>query len=114
MSESDPTGRQPNEPGAKLDAGKAPIMRGVLEYFPLALIEVARVSEHGAKKYSWQGWRTVPDGIDRYGDALARHLLAQADDAHSEDQDSKLLHAAHAAWNALARLELIMDERATP
>ena len=105
MSESDPTGRAPNTPGAKLDAGKAPVLRGVLQYFPRAIMAVAQVSEHGAKKYTWNGWETVPDGIARYGDAMGRHLLQTG-----FDKDSDLLHAAHCAWNSLARLELILRE----
>jgi hypothetical protein len=105
--ESDPTGRAPHEPGAKLDAGKAPVLRGLLAYFPRACRAVADVSAHGAGKYTWRGWETVPDGIDRYGDALVRHLLTEDE----RDRDSGLLHAAHAAWNALARLELILREQ---
>jgi hypothetical protein len=107
--ESDPTGRAPSTPGAKLDAGKPPLLRGVLQYFPRALQAVAEVSAHGAAKYTWKGWETVPDGVARYGDALARHLVKEA--AGPLDQDSGLLHAAHAAWNALARLELILREQ---
>jgi hypothetical protein len=106
--ESDPTGRAPSTPGAKLDAGKIPVLRGVIQYFPMALIAVAEISAHGATKYSWQGWRSVPNGIDRYGDALVRHLIKETKAAH--DEDSGLLHAAHAAWNALARLELMLTE----
>ena len=106
LNESDPTGRAPGTPGAKLDAGKAPMLRGVLCYFPLALEQVARVSEYGSKKYSWKGWESVPDGINRYGDALVRHLVQEG-----EDKDTGLLHASHAAWNALARLELMLRER---
>lgn len=107
--EADPTGRAPGTPGAKLDAGKAPMLRGCVEYFPLALEQVAKVSQFGANKYTWKGWETVPDGINRYGDALVRHLAKE-----EHDPDSGLLHAAHAAWNALARLELMLRERAKP
>jgi hypothetical protein len=104
--ESDPTGREPSTPGIKLDAGKAPVMRGVLHSFPLAITAVSDVSAHGAGKYTWRGWETVPDGIDRYGDAMCRHIIKER---HGErDEDSGLLHAAHAAWNALVRLELIL------
>jgi hypothetical protein len=105
-AESDPTGRAPGTPGAKLDAGKAPLMRGCLGYFPLALEQVALVSAFGASKYTWKGWETVPNGIDRYGDALVRHLIKPGN-----DPDSGLTHAAHCAWNALARLELMLRER---
>lgn len=101
--EKDPSGRQPNQPGAKLDAGKPPILRGAIQYFPRALSAVADVSAFGAAKYTWKGWESVPDGINRYGDALARHLLADG-----IDPQSNLSHAAHAAWNALARLELLL------
>lgn len=107
MSETDPTGRNPRTPGAKLDAGKPPVLRGVLQYFPRALAAVAEVSEHGARKYTWKGWEQVPDGINRYGDALGRHLIGEAIDG-LRDPKSDLLHAAHAAWNALARLEMLL------
>ena len=109
LAESDPLGRNPNEPGAKLDAGKAPVFRGLLDYFPRACSAVAEVSEVGAKKYTWKGWETVPDGYNRYSDALARHLLKGTYELL--DVDTNLTHAAHAAWNALARLELLMKDK---
>jgi hypothetical protein len=104
--EKDPDGKRAKEPGAKFDEGKAPITRGCLQYFPRALEAVALVSLHGASKYSWKGWEVVPDGINRYGDALGRHLAREAYEAY--DIDSSFHHAAHAAWDALARLELIL------
>jgi hypothetical protein len=108
--ESDPNGRAPNTPGAKLDAGKSPALRGCVGYFPRAVLAVAAVSDHGAKKYTWRGWESVPGGIDRYGDALVRHMAMEyVGPLH--DADSGLLHAAHAAWNAMARLELILREQ---
>ena len=30
---------------------------------------------------------------------------------HADDDDSGLLHAAHMAWNSLARLELLLREK---
>jgi hypothetical protein len=103
--EADPTGRAAHEPGAKLDAGKAPVLRGLLDYFPRAALAVASVSAFGAEKYTWRGWESVPNGEARYGDALARHIVKEAIEG-PKDTDSGLLHAAHAAWCALARLEL--------
>lgn len=120
--EADPTGRSPNQPGAKLDAGKAPVMRGAIQYFPRALIAVSYVSQFGANKYTWNGWESVPDGFDRYSDALGRHLVYGAI-GHFDARDIELLkllqgvadnptpelaHAAQDAWNALARLELLL------
>lgn len=94
--------------GIKHDHGKAPMLRGALMYFPRALSAVAQVSAFGAAKYTWRGWVSVPDGVDRYGDALVRHL-AEGD---GRDSESELLHAAHVAWNALARLELLLAAEA--
>lgn len=95
--------------GVKFDTEKSPVTRGVLQYFPRALEEVAKVSAAGAKKYAWNGWETVPDGITRYSDALGRHLLAEAQSAYDDGPDGTgCLHAAQVAWNALARLELIL------
>ena len=111
-NESDPTGLLASTPGAKLDKGKVDVLRGAIQYFPKALEAVAHVSELGAKKYSWMGWKSVPDGIRRYGAALARHLVYEADarDTGAGGLGADVLHAAQVAWNALARLELIIKE----
>lgn len=94
----------------KYDAGKAPVFRGALSYFPRAISAVAQVSAFGASKYAWKGWEGVPDGVNRYSDALVRHLMYEGE-GEVLDPDSGLLHAAHSAWNALARLELLIKER---
>lgn len=107
--EVDPHGKNPHEMGAKMDSGKAPIMQGVLQYFPRAINLVSYVSLVGANKYAWKGWEQVPEGVNRYSDALGRHLLAEAVEGHV-DGDTKQLHAAQVAWNALARLELLARE----
>lgn len=97
-------------PGAvKFDTGKVPIYRGAVAYFPTAIAGVAAVSAFGATKYAWKGWEHVPDGINRYTDAMVRHLVSEAK-GEVVDPDSGLPHAWHVAWNALARVELIMKE----
>ena len=109
--ECDPTGRDAHAPGAKLDAGKTEfglIMHGM----PRALRQVARVATYGANKYTRDGWLTVPDGPRRYTDAMYRHLNAEAC-GELHDPDTQLEHAAHAAWNALARLELLLRGQGT-
>ena len=110
--ESDPNGIKPHEPGAKLDDGKICAFRGTFDYFPRALEQVAAVSTFGANKYSWGGWRSVPDGFERYSDAMVRHLIKERK-GEAEDNDSGLLHATHTAWNALARLELMLQDGGT-
>ena len=105
--EADPLGRDPHSPGAKLDAGKLQIVTHFLHYFPRACAAVTEVSDYGAKKYTSRGWVEVPNGFQRYTDALGRHLIAEGYESH--DADTGLSHAAHLAWNALARLELMLQ-----
>ena len=109
IREKDPFGKNQHAPGAKMDAGKIPLYRGLLDYFPRACLAVADISMFGAEKYAWKGWETVPDGIPRYTDADVRHLVGESIDGLF-DKDSGKLHAAHHAWNALARLELILKD----
>lgn len=94
----------------KYDGGKSPVYRGAVSYFPRAVREVAAVSDFGASKYAWKGWESVSDGFNRYSDAMVRHLTYEGQ-GEVVDPDSGLLHAAHVAWNALARLELLLKER---
>lgn len=107
-NERDPHGIPAGQAGAKLDAGKVAVVRGGLHYFPRALRSVAELSCIGAKKYSWKGWASVSDGIHRYSDALGRHELRIEDDFTRRDDDTGVLEATAVAWNAMARLELIL------
>lgn len=106
MNEVDPNGKQANEPGAKLDAGKNRLGL-VLGGFALALEQVGQVGTFGANKYSPNGWVSVPNGVDRYTDAMYRHLMKEAQ-GEMIDPQTELFHAAHTAWNALARLDLMV------
>lgn len=109
VQDTDPTGRSAHEPGAKLDAGK-PRTSLVLGDFAHALNEVVKVGTFGANKYTDHGWLSVPNGIQRYDDALLRHWI-EARSGNDVDPDSGLLHLAHVAWNALAVLELEIRKR---
>lgn len=94
--------------GVKDDLGK--LRAGlVLGDFSLALGAVIEVGTKGAMKYSPHGWLEVERGFERYTDAMFRHWLLE----FSEDRDPELdvLHAAQVAWNALARLELLLRGR---
>lgn len=106
--ESDPTGRTAHEAGAKLDYGKNRLGL-VVGGFSRALQAVGEVGTYGANKYTDNGWIEVPDGVNRYTDAMYRHLMKEAG-GEQRDEDTELLHAAHAAWNALARLDLMLRE----
>lgn len=106
--ELDPDGKSPNEKGAKLDAGKNRLSL-IMFGFALALEEVGKVGTYGANKYTEDGWMSVNNGRKRYTDAMFRHLLREGS-GEERDPDTELYHAAHTAWNALARLELTIRE----
>ena len=89
--------------GLKYDGGK-PRAALVLGGFANALLEVAKVGTFGAEKYAPNNWKLVDR--ERYEDALFRHLL-QWQSGELVDPETGLLHLAHAAWNALAILQLI-------
>lgn len=91
----------------KHDQGK-PRLELVLMSFNRALTKVGEVGTFGAIKYSDDDWKTVPQRHARYTGAMLRHLLAEPDETH--DPESKLLHAAHVAWNALARLQIELTD----
>jgi hypothetical protein len=107
--EFDPFGKAQHENGSKMDAGK-PRLSLVLGDFAHALIAVGHVGTFGAQKYTDSGWMTVPNGRERYTDALLRHLLKEQG-GEENDPETGLYHASHAAWNALARLELLLKEQ---
>ena len=95
----------------KKDEGKSPIYNGFIAYFPRAIEAVANISKFGYDKYgTWGGWLGVENGLARYQDAKCRHMI---DEAKGEERasDSNLLHAAHEAWGAMAKLELLLREQ---
>lgn len=98
--------RPPIEEGIKYDNGK-PRLYEMIEDFKEPLIEVAKVWAFGADKYKKHNWAFVDNAVDRYSNALVRHLVQ----GNTKDDESKLLHASHVAWNALARLYFILQEQ---
>jgi hypothetical protein len=98
FEEKDPNGISANAPGAKLDFGK-PRPGLVLGGFARALLAVTRIGTFGAVKYTDNGWMEVPNG-ELYEKSGVEF-----------DAESAELHAAHEAWNALARLDLILRRK---
>lgn len=106
--EQDPNGIPQHEPGAKCDLGKLRV--GLMfKGFPRALLAVSEVVTYGAAKYTPLGFLEVPDAVDRYDDAKARHLLNGY--IEEKDPETKLLHMQHEAWNALAKLEIYLRNK---
>lgn len=79
---------------AKADAGKLQIT-----LVPTRIIEdIAEVRMYGNKKYkSPDNWKEVE--VQRYRDALCRHLLAYIRDPKSVDEESGIPHYKHMACN---------------
>jgi hypothetical protein len=61
---------------------------------PVAIDLMAQVMTFGAKKYKPEGWRTVPDALQRYQAAMLRHAFS-IQRGELIDAESGLPHAAH-------------------
>ncbi len=80
--------------GLKYDSGK--LRFGLIP--PIATTSLAEVLTFGAAKYAPNSWQTVPNGEERYLDALYRHLEAYRN-GELTDPESGLSHLAHAITN---------------
>jgi len=89
------------EKGVKLDDGKLRF-----DLIPESAIEgLAEVLTMGARKYTPNGWKTVPDAVNRYYSALFRHLMAWRK-GEKIDPESGLSHLKHVMINVAFLLEL--------
>ena len=83
-----------------------PIVSGVLDYFPLAIAEVAKCSwagnqqHHPDKPLHWDKTKSTD-----HADCIGRHLI----DRGKFDTDGQR-HSAKLAWRALALLQLELEE----
>jgi len=84
------------KPGDKYDQGKPQL--SLLP--PKAVIGVSEVLTFGRVKYCKEGWKDVPDAVDRYRDALLRHFMAILD-GEDIDPESGLPHIDHVQANAM-------------
>lgn len=87
-----------------------PLASGVLDYFPAALIEVAKVSKAGNDQHNpgepihWARGKSMDQS-----DTIIRHFLERG----TIDGDG-LRHSAKLAWRALALLQLEMEAAGAP
>lgn len=83
-----------------------PIVTGVLDYFPLAIAEVAKCSKagndqhHPGEELFWDRTKSTD-----HADCIGRHLI----DRGKFDTDGQR-HSAKLAWRALAALEIELEE----
>jgi len=85
---------------------KIPITTGLIDYFPLAVAEVANASyngnlqHHADKPLHWDKTKSTD-----HADCIARHLV----DRGKFDTDG-VRHSAKLAWRALALLQLELEK----
>ena len=91
--------------GKKYDEGKS-MVGTLINVFPEALMAIGKCIEFGTHKYpNPNNWKKVKGANKRYQDSLMRHLIKH-NAGDIIDEETKLLHLAHMAWNALAILQL--------
>lgn len=82
-----------------------PITTGVLDYFPLAIAEVAKCSKAGNDQHNpGQPLHWAKDKSTDHADCIPRHLI----DRGTFDTDG-IRHSAKLAWRALANLQIEME-----
>ena len=91
----------------KYDQGKPNI--AILFDTPLALAEVARVMDYGAKKYNRKNWALVKNK-EQYESASLRHQMSYHNGEYL-DSESDLEHMAHSITSQLFLLELRLREK---
>lgn len=82
-----------------------PITTGVLDYFPLAIMEVARTSKAGNDQHNpGQPLHWAKEKSTDHADCIVRHLI----DRGTFDSDG-MRHSAKVAWRALALLQIELE-----
>lgn len=84
----------------------------VMQDMPRAIEALARVMTWalGEKGYKESDWLHVPDAINKYSGGMHRHDNKEKRGQEFDDE-SGLEHAIHTAWNAMARVELILRKK---
>jgi hypothetical protein len=97
------TGTVPHEASERK---QIPLATGLLDYFPDALMEVAKVSLAGNRQHlPGQPLRWAKEKSRDEADALLRHLI----DRGKRDADG-MRHSAKVAWRALALLQREIEQ----
>ena len=97
-------------PASAADRKKIPLASGVLDYFPAALVEVAKVSQAGndqhnpGEKMHWSRAKSTDQS-----DTILRHFIERG-----EIDTDGMRHSAKLAWRALALLQLELEAEGAP
>jgi Domain of unknown function (DUF5664) len=86
----------------------APIVTGCVDYFPLALAEIAKISKAGNDQHNFgQPLHWARDKSKDHADCILRHLIERG----TIDTDGQR-HTAKAAWRVLALLQEELEAEA--
>jgi hypothetical protein len=98
-------------PTDKQERKDAPIARGVLDYFPDAMFEVANLSLIGNEQHNpGQPMHWAKEKSTDEADCIVRHLIERG----TRDTDG-VRHSTKVAWRALANLQREIEaEREAP
>jgi Domain of unknown function (DUF5664) len=97
-------------PTDKQERKNRPMARGVLDYFPDALAEVAYVSQVGNEQHNpGQPMHWAKHLSTDHADCIMRHLV----DRGKRDPTDGLRESAKVAWRALAMLQIELEEEAS-
>jgi hypothetical protein len=92
-------------PTDKTARKEIPIATGVLDYFPLAIAEIAHVSHVGNQQHNpGQKMQWMRHKSTDHADCVARHLIQRG-----TTDDDGLRHTAKMAWRALALLQVELE-----
>lgn len=99
--------RKSSLPSTTAERKAIPLARGVLDYFPAALAEVAKVSKAGNDKHNpGQEMHHARAKSTDHADCLLRHLV----DRGRVDVETGQRHSAEVAWRALALLQQELED----
>lgn len=97
-------------PATSSERKQIPVATGVIDYFPSALIEVAKVSYAGNQQHNpGQPLHWERSKSNDHSDTIIRHFLERG----GFDTDG-LRHSAKLAWRALALLQMEMEAAGAP
>lgn len=97
-------------PSDSAERKKIPIVGGVLNYFPDAIIAVARISQKGNAKHNpGQPLHWSRDKSTDHIECIMRHLL----DYDKLDEDGEY-HIDHLIWRACALSQLMKEANGAP
>jgi hypothetical protein len=104
-------------PSDSLERKHFPVTSGVLDYFPSAIAELARVSFIGNEKHNpGEPLHHARGKSGDHADCIVRHLLERGteDTVDANGKVYRVRHTAYVAWRALALLQEELEAAGAP